>query len=75
MCAGLRVTFDTDISVLNTPGGINGWRHGFELWNNISGNAATGGTSAGNFNCVDPIETRNFPRLYGGWSVSNCSFF
>jgi sialate O-acetylesterase len=46
-CAGLRVTFDRAVVLQQSYGAINGYRHGFELWNNATGDPTKGGTSCG----------------------------
>ena len=57
VCGGLQVRFDRPIVIRGSYGGQYGARHGFELWNNITGTAALGGTSAGSRQLVSPLCT------------------
>lgn len=57
ICGGLQVKFDRPIVIRQSYGGQYGARHGFELWNNITGIAALGGTSAGSRQLASPLCT------------------
>jgi len=47
VCGGLRVSFDRDIEVRTSYGTVYGMTAGFQLFNNVTGSAALGGTSPG----------------------------
>jgi hypothetical protein len=78
VCAGLKVKFDRPILIRNSYGGQYGARHGFELWNNITGNPVLGGTSAGSrqLTCASKatvlLSPRGMMQLLAATMVTGC---
>ena len=56
-CGGVRVTFDRDVVLRQSYGDAFGFRSGFQLFNDVGGDPALGGTSLGDRQLLSPLCT------------------